>query len=158
MKGMLQKAKDFITWGEVSEETLAKMIKTRGRLMGDKPIDDAYVGSNSSFASIDAFAQSVVKDEAKYSDLKDIKPLFRLHPPIQGWEAVKKDLKTHGSLGYRGRADQRPHREDAVRCQTCQAGPTSSEDLGPTDAERRAEGARARWEATAMLVSTSTRP
>lgn len=102
MKGMLQKAKDFITWGEVSEETLAKMIKTRGRLMGDKPIDDAYVGSNSQFASIDAFAQSVVKDEAKYSDLKDIKPIFRLHPPIQGWEGVKKDLKTHGSLGYRG--------------------------------------------------------
>jgi len=102
MKGMLQKAKDFITWGEVSDEMLTKMIKTRGRLMGDKPIDDAYVGNNSAFKSVDAFAQSVVKDETKYSDLKDIKPLFRLHPPIQGYEAVKKDLKTHGSLGYRG--------------------------------------------------------
>jgi large subunit ribosomal protein L30 len=102
MKGMLQKAKDFITWGEVSEETLAKMIKTRGRLMGDKPIDDAYVGGNSSFASVEEFAKSVVKDETKYSELKDVKPLFRLHPPVQGYEAVKKDLKTHGSLGYRG--------------------------------------------------------
>jgi large subunit ribosomal protein L30 len=102
MKGMLQKAKDFITWGEVSEETLAKMIKTRGRLMGDKPIDDAYMGANSQFASVEEFAKSVVKDETKYSELKDVKPLFRLHPPIQGYEAVKKDLKTHGSLGYRG--------------------------------------------------------
>jgi large subunit ribosomal protein L30 len=102
MKGMLQKAKDFITWGEVSDETLAKMIRTRGRLMGDKPIDDAYVGANSSYPSVDAFAQSVVKDEVKYSELKDVKPLFRLHPPKQGYEAVKKDLKTHGSLGYRG--------------------------------------------------------
>jgi len=102
MKGMLQKTKDFITWGEVSEEMLAKMIKTRGRLMGDKPIDDAYVGANSPYQSVDAFVQSVVKDEAKYSDLKDIKPIFRLHPPKQGYEAVKKDLKTHGSLGYRG--------------------------------------------------------
>lgn len=102
MKGMLQKAKDFITWGEVSDETLAKMIKTRGRLSGDKPIDDAYVGANSPYASVDAFAQSVVKDETRYSELKDVKPLFRLHPPKQGYEAVKKDLKTHGSLGYRG--------------------------------------------------------
>jgi large subunit ribosomal protein L30 len=102
MKGMLQKAKDFITWGEVSEETLTKMIKTRGRLMGDKPIDDAYVGANSQYKSVDAFAKSVVKDEAKYAELKEVKPIFRLHPPKQGYEGVKKDLKTHGSLGYRG--------------------------------------------------------
>jgi large subunit ribosomal protein L30 len=102
MRGMLQKAKDFITWGEVSEETLAKMIQTRGRLVGDKPIDDAYVGANSQFGSIEEFAQSVVKDETKYAELKDIKPLFRLHPPTKGYEGVKKDLKTHGSLGYRG--------------------------------------------------------
>lgn len=101
-KGMLQKAKDFITWGEVSDETLAKMIKTRGRLAGGKPIDDAYVGANSQYPSVEAFAQSVVKGEVKYSELKDVKPLFRLHPPKQGYEAVKKDLKTHGSLGYRG--------------------------------------------------------
>jgi large subunit ribosomal protein L30 len=102
MKGMLQKTKDFITWGEVSEETLTKMIKTRGRLVGDRPIDDAYVGGNSQFASVDELARSVVKDEIKYAELKDVKPLFRLHPPKQGYEAVKKDLKTHGSLGYRG--------------------------------------------------------
>lgn len=102
MKGMLQKAKDFITWGEVSDEMLAKMIKTRGRLVGDKPIDDAYVGANSPYKSVEEFAKSVVKDEVKYSEMKDIKPLFRLHPPIKGYEAVKKDLKTHGSLGYRG--------------------------------------------------------
>jgi large subunit ribosomal protein L30 len=102
MKGMLQKAKDFITWGEVSEETLAKMIKARGKLMGDKPVDDAYLGANSQFKTVEEFAQSVVKDETKYSDVKDIKPLFRLTPPRQGYEAVKKDLKTHGSLGYRG--------------------------------------------------------
>jgi large subunit ribosomal protein L30 len=102
MKGMLQKAKDFITWGEVSEETLIKMIRTRGRLTGGKPIDDVYVGGNSSFGSIEELAKSVVEDQTKYSELKDVKPLFRLHPPKQGYEAVKKDLKTHGSLGYRG--------------------------------------------------------
>ncbi len=43
MKGMLQKTKDYVTWGEVSEETLARMMKFRGRLVGDKPIDDEVV-------------------------------------------------------------------------------------------------------------------
>jgi large subunit ribosomal protein L30 len=60
MKGMLQKAKDFITWGEVSEETLARMIRTRGRLMGDRPIDDDYVRGNSRFATVDELVKSVV--------------------------------------------------------------------------------------------------
>ena len=104
MKGMLQKSKDFITWGEVSEETLTKMIQIRGKLMGDKPIDDEYVSQNSDFSSIEEFAKSVVNDEVKYASLKDVKPIFRLHPPRQGYEAIKKDIKTHGSLGYRGNA------------------------------------------------------
>ncbi len=102
MKGMLQKAKDFITWGEVSDEMLAKMIISRGKLVGDKPIDDAYIGNNSKYGSIKEFAMSVVKDEIGYSELKDVKPIFRLHPPRKGWEGIKKDLKNHGSLGYRG--------------------------------------------------------
>jgi len=100
--GMLQKVKDYVTWGEVSDEMLATMIKTRGRLMGDKVIDDAYVSENTTYPSVESFAQSVVKGEAKYTDLKDVKPVFRLHPPKQGYEAVKKDRKTGGSLGYRG--------------------------------------------------------
>ena len=104
MKGRLQKSKDFITWGEVSEETLTKMIQIRGKLMGDKPIDDEYVSQNSDFSSIEEFAKSVVNDEVKYASLKDVKPIFRLHPPRQGYEAIKKDIKTHGSLGYRGNA------------------------------------------------------
>ena len=32
MKGMLQKAKDYITWGEVNEATLADMIRVRGKI------------------------------------------------------------------------------------------------------------------------------
>ena len=39
--GMLQKAKDFVTWGPVSSESIAQMIRERGRLPGDRPVDDA---------------------------------------------------------------------------------------------------------------------
>jgi len=103
-KGMLQKVKDLVTWGEISEDTLTKLIRERGRLMGDKPIDDAYMKENSPYESVAAFASSVVKDEAKYADLKDIKPVFRLSPPKQGYENNKKPVKMHGTLGYRGEA------------------------------------------------------
>ena len=101
-KGMLQKAKDFITWGEVSDEMLAKMIRSRGRLSGDKEIDDAYIAENTPYESVEAFAKSVAADEVKYSDLKDVKPVFRLHPPRQGYEGVKRTFTTGGALGYRG--------------------------------------------------------
>ncbi len=103
VKGMLNKAKDLITWGEVSEETLAKMIQERGRLMGDKPIDDAYLKENSEFSSVSDFAKSVASDQRKYSDLKDVKPIFRLHPPKQGFENNKQSVQNHGTLGYRGK-------------------------------------------------------
>ena len=33
--GMLQKVKDFVTWGEISAEAIAGLIRDRGRLMGD---------------------------------------------------------------------------------------------------------------------------
>jgi large subunit ribosomal protein L30 len=102
IRGMLMKAKDYITWGEISEETLARMIKFRGRLQGDKPIDDEVVKDGTAFGSIMAFAKGITKGEAKYSEMKDVKPLFRLSPPKKGYEGVKRGFNAGGALGYRG--------------------------------------------------------
>ncbi|MEM2943317.1 MAG: 50S ribosomal protein L30 [Methanomassiliicoccales archaeon] len=102
IRGMLQKAKDYITWGEISEETLARMIKFRGRLIGDKPIDDSYVQEHTNFTSIISFARSVAKDETKYADLPNVKPLFRLSPPRKGYGGNKRSFVSGGALGYRG--------------------------------------------------------
>jgi ribosomal protein L30/L7E len=35
--GMLQRAHSYITWGEASKETIALMLKERGKLMGGNP-------------------------------------------------------------------------------------------------------------------------
>jgi len=102
IKGMLMKAKDYITWGEVSEETLARMIKFRGRLIGDKPIDDEIVKDNTPFGSIMALAKGISKGATKYADIKDVKPLFRLSPPKKGYEGIKRGFGAGGALGYRG--------------------------------------------------------
>ena len=41
-KGMLQKVKDYVTWGEVDGAILTDILKTRGKLAGDKEITDKY--------------------------------------------------------------------------------------------------------------------
>ena len=104
MKGMLQKAKDYITWGEVNEATLADMIRVRGRLAGDEMIDDAYLASNSDFKTADEMAKAIINDGYKMKDIDGVKPVFRLHPPIKGYEGNKRSYKNGGALGYRGEA------------------------------------------------------
>ncbi|QLH75336.1 MAG: 50S ribosomal protein L30 [Methanomassiliicoccales archaeon] len=102
IKGMLQKTKDYVTWGEISDETLAKMIKFRGRLIGDRPIDDEVVKAGSKYTSIISFAKAVNRGEVRYSELKDVKPIFRLTPPRKGYEGNKRSFQNGGALGYRG--------------------------------------------------------
>lgn len=103
-KGMLQKAKDYITWGEVKPEIIARMIVTRGRLTGNKAITNEYIKKNSPHSTIMEFAKAINEDKTKYSNLKMVKPLFRLHPPLKGYEGIKRTFKVGGALGYRGEA------------------------------------------------------
>jgi large subunit ribosomal protein L30 len=102
MKGMLDKAKDYITWGEVSEQNLARLIKFKGRLIGDKPIDDNYIMENSEFTSIMSISKGISNNEFGYKDLKNVKPIFRLSPPRKGYEGIKRSYRNGGALGYRG--------------------------------------------------------
>jgi len=101
-KGMVQKVKDYITWGEIDKETLAKLIRKRGRLIGNRPVTDEYVKEKLGM-TIDEFAEKVVNGEMKLTDLPNIKPVFRLHPPRGGLKGTKKrSFREGGALGYRG--------------------------------------------------------
>jgi large subunit ribosomal protein L30 len=99
-KGMLQKAKDYITWGEINEETLAKVITKRGRLPGGEKVTEEFLKENTSHKTIDDVAKAVFKGE-KLEEI-GIKPVFRLHPPRKGFKNVKKAYNEDGTLGYRG--------------------------------------------------------
>ena len=100
-KGMLQIIKDYTTWGEISKETLAKLIATRGMLVGDKPITDEYIKSVTSYGSIEKLAEAILDNTVKYKDIPGVKPLFRLNPPKKGYRTVKRSFVNRGSLGYR---------------------------------------------------------
>ena len=101
-KGMLQVIKDYCTWGEIDEATLAALIRARGKVVGDAPIDDEYLKQNSEFASVDAFAKAIIENNYKMRDVVGVKPIFRLHPPVKGYEGNKRSFKNGGALGYRG--------------------------------------------------------
>lgn len=90
-EGMLEKAKYFITWGEIDKETLEKLVAKRGRLAGDERITDVSRAKET--------AQMILSGK-KVAET-GIKPVFRLSPPSKGYRSIK-SLYPKGSLGYRG--------------------------------------------------------
>jgi large subunit ribosomal protein L30 len=103
-RGMLRVVKDHVTWGEIDPEVLAKLLLRRGRAVGDRAIDDAYVKQNSRFKSIWDLSQAIAKGEARLVDVKDLRPVLRLPPPRRGFRAIKRGYHDGGDLGYRGNA------------------------------------------------------
>jgi|Deesub1362A_J573_1020465.scaffolds.fasta_scaffold10208_3 large subunit ribosomal protein L30 len=80
-KGMLQKVKDYVTWGEIDDETL-KLLLQRAKV---ENVDEAV---------------EKLKSGAKLKDIT--KPCIGLHPPRKGYKSIKKPYKLGGSAGYRG--------------------------------------------------------
>jgi len=103
MKGMLQVAKDYVTWGEVDKDHLSKLIHTRGKLTGDKELTEEYIKSATSHNSIEKLSQEIIDSKFKYKDIPDVKPIFRLSPPKKGYEGIKRSFANKGALGYRGK-------------------------------------------------------
>lgn len=102
-KGMLQKAKDYITWGEIDAETMARLLYLRGKLRGGDPISEAFVRENTDYDSIEELAKAIVSDEIYIGKIEGLKPVFRLHPPIGGYKKIKRAYSEGGCLGYRGK-------------------------------------------------------
>lgn len=89
--GMLKKAKDYITWGELDNETFKMLVEKRGEEFNGRETDS--------------------KNKIKYNeffiiDNKKIKKYFRLNAPRKGFgrKGIKHTFKEGGALGYRGEA------------------------------------------------------
>ena len=104
--GMLKKSKDYVTWGEVDAETIETLLKERGRMVGDKPVDDATIRASSKYKTVAAFSKAMAAGEATMKDVDGLKPIFRLHPPrgSKGWGGIKRSYTVGGALGFRGEA------------------------------------------------------
>ena len=102
--GMLKKAKDFITWGEINKETLVHLLKKRGELVGRKKLTDEYLKANTKYNSIEEFAEALYSGQATIDEIPNMKKCFRLHPARKGYRSIKRNFGEGGDLGYRGEA------------------------------------------------------
>jgi len=99
--GMLEKAKDFITWGEINKETLIELLKKRLRLKGNKRVSEEdlkKVGIN----SFEELADALLSGK-KLKEFEIFNPVFKLTPPKHGFKSVKEHWPK-GDLGYRKEA------------------------------------------------------
>jgi large subunit ribosomal protein L30 len=100
--GSLKAARNFITWGEASKETVTMLLKNKGRLAGDKKLTEEYLQKNG-YKSIQELAEAIFNCLVEYWKMPNVKPVFKLHPPTKGFKGkIKKSYGIGGELGYRG--------------------------------------------------------
>jgi len=102
--GMLRKAQNCVTWGEVSLENVVLLLKKRGRMVGNRKLTDEYV-KKIGYESLEDLANAIHVGKVEFGGLPNVKPVFRLHPPRKGFSGkVKRSFVAGGVTGYRGEA------------------------------------------------------
>lgn len=99
--GMLNKAADYITWGEITKESLIDLLKKRGRLVGDERLTKESV-KRAGMGTFENLAGQIT-EEGKVPE--PIKRTFRLTPPSGGFKgSITRHIGSGGELGCRGSA------------------------------------------------------
>jgi large subunit ribosomal protein L30 len=99
-RGMLQKAKDLITWGEVEPATVEALLRHRGELVGGRKLTEEEA-KRLGYSSLSELAKVICEGKTRVEGLKKV---FRLHPPRKGLISIKHPFGHGGDLGYRGKA------------------------------------------------------
>ena len=88
-KGMLVRAKDYITWGEIDDATYKALVEKRG---------EEYKGRLADSKKKIEYSKSFTEGS------KTLKKYFRLSPPRKGYgkRGIKATFKDGGAFGYRG--------------------------------------------------------
>lgn len=100
--GMMQKIKDYITWGEIDAKTFNLLLTKRGKLPGNKSLTEEYLKEKLNMG-FDSFSKDFFDSKKKLKDIPGVKLVFRLRPPSKGFErkGIKKPFSMGGALGYR---------------------------------------------------------
>ncbi|HLC88563.1 MAG TPA: uL30 family ribosomal protein [Candidatus Nanoarchaeia archaeon] len=87
-KGMLHLVKDYVTWGEISAETVKELVAKRGEKFQSRE-SDSKKRYNYNFLEFEG---------------KKYKHYFRLNPPRKGFgrKGIKLSFTVGGALGHRG--------------------------------------------------------
>ena len=104
VQGMLRKAKDYLTWGEIDADIIHHLLTKRGERIGRKKITDEFMAENTEYPTIMALSEAIVKGDAKFTNIPWLRPVLRLHPPRKGYKDTKQDFTNKGDQGYRAEA------------------------------------------------------
>lgn len=95
VNGMLAKVKDYVAFGEVSEEVLFRLLLKRGEKDG-KALREVKNEDE---------IRNIAKEITNGRNVGDyLNPVFRLHPPDKGYKNIKMHWPA-GELGQRGSID-----------------------------------------------------
>lgn len=88
LRGMIVKAKDYVTWGEITDDVFKQLLEKRGEPYQGRLQDRTKSYSYSYFSHGN----------------KQYKSCFRLNPPRKGFgrKGIKVAFAAGGALGYRG--------------------------------------------------------
>jgi large subunit ribosomal protein L30 len=101
-QGMIKKAKDYIAWGPINPDTLAQMLRNRGKLEGRKDLTEEYLSKNTQYNSFDEFAKAICEGKTSITEVPKLKVVFRLHPARKGLKGTKRTFLEGGDLGFHG--------------------------------------------------------
>jgi large subunit ribosomal protein L30 len=102
--GMVQKCKDYVTFGDISAKEIEDLIRGRGRLVGDKPVTEEFL-KGATKMGIKELAAAIADGKVRWSSVEGVKPMFRLNPPKKGFKGgTKRSVGAGGNLGNRGKA------------------------------------------------------
>lgn len=103
--GMLYRVQNYVTWGEVTKQTVELLLKKRGMLAGGKKLTEESVKTKLGYESIEALSDALVSCKVEFQKLPNVQPIFKLHPPRKGFKGkTKKSFVSGGEAGYRGEA------------------------------------------------------
>jgi len=99
---MAKKVENYITWGEIDTELIARILKKRGHASISKKLSIEYL-KEKKISSFKELAEKI-EDGTSLQSL-GVKPFFRLKPPSKGYDrkGIKKSFSIGGALGYRGK-------------------------------------------------------
>jgi large subunit ribosomal protein L30 len=98
-RGMLQRAKDHISWCYATRAVIKALLEKRGRKEGWKLITNEDL-TNLGFESFDSLAQKISDSSVLFYKLENIKPSFTLSSPRGGFKkSIRRNYGQGGILG-----------------------------------------------------------
>ncbi len=101
--GMLNRIKDYSTFGEIDLATLSLLLRNRGELKDGGRLTDEWLAKNTEFKTVEELAKAIIDGKVRFHKIDWLKPYFRLRPPRKGFKrSTKRAWRDKGELGYRG--------------------------------------------------------